>query len=846
MSTGNGKARRRRWLCGEQGGTSGETKLKLCSPSGRGGTRFCPVLAVQRPPAPVSQTQTAMASRPCQPSPLLVRLPKSIPGAHRKLEKYFQSRVSDGGECTVRPVGPKDPDTFEVKFLQRAAKERVLKKGEHMMMVDEKPVPIFLENNKNLIEDPRPRAPSLTWSEAETPTSRISSIQLEAEWLSSTVSSLTQLEAESPRSSSLTQLEAEAPRSSSKTQLEAEAPRSSSLTQLEAEAPRSSSKTQLEAEAPRSSSKTQLEAESLSFTVFSLTQSEAEMPSDEKHPNEGPILNSVDSVVQKIFLAVTADLNCKLLSKEQRAQISTLCPDVIKVESNDGIEKVCGNFKDIEKIYHLLSEQLMGSEKKQEYTPSAAERDPTDQEDWDSYIFPPEPKADLEDKESRFEVSLPFLEYFRHTCPEKIKSIEERFDVNIEIRDCSPNMVSIYFVSRQSGNLEAARESFAREFQKCTQPLKQDCVSLPDAKRASEVRQELSRCFPKLLIKEQGATLTLLGPQEDLSAAKDKLAQNFVRRSVKILTSGCTAGVEVDTARFKLLETELLREISEIEQNYNTCSKVLEKNQKTCILFEPRDKKMDLSVHSYASFIDAFQHATCQLMTEVLLLNPLGKERNQLHKTKFADDFIKRHPNIHFVLAGESVTLTGLPNHLAQAKQYVLKRMGLSPSSGEKLNLDHETPMDIDRNASKAALPPPEGSASSEASKVEKEGEECAICMDTITDKRVLPKCKHAFCTLCIHKAMSLKPVCPVCQTSYGIQKGNQPEGTMTYSVLRQSLPGYGHCGTIMIRYNMRSGTQTKEHPNPGKPYVGTQRTAYLPDNPEGRKVLHLLQLWLP
>uniref|UniRef100_A0A8C6S1Y9 E3 ubiquitin-protein ligase n=1 Tax=Nannospalax galili TaxID=1026970 RepID=A0A8C6S1Y9_NANGA len=650
-----------------------------------------------------------MASRPCQPSPLLVRLPKSIPGAHRKLEKYFQSRVSDGGECTVRPVGPKDPDTFEVKFLQRAAKERVLKKGEHMMMVDEKPVPIFLENNKNLIEDPRPRAPSLTWSEAETPTSRISSIQLE---------------------------------------------------------------------------------------------SEAEMPSDEKHPNEGPILNSVDSVVQKIFLAVTADLNCKLLSKEQRAQISTLCPDVIKVESNDGIEKVCGNFKDIEKIYHLLSEQLMGSEKKQEYTPSAAERDPTDQEDWDSYIFPPEPK-------SRFEVSLPFLEYFRHTCPEKIKSIEERFDVNIEIRDCSPNMVSIYFVSRQSGNLEAARESFAREFQKCTQPLKQDCVSLPDAKRASEVRQELSRCFPKLLIKEQGATLTLLGPQEDLSAAKDKLAQNFVRRSVKILTSGCTAGVEVDTARFKLLETELLREISEIEQNYNTCSKVLEKNQKTCILFEPRDKKMDLSVHSYASFIDAFQHATCQLMTEVLLLNPLGKERNQLHKTKFADDFIKRHPNIHFVLAGESVTLTGLPNHLAQAKQYVLKRMGLSPSSGEKLNLDHETPMDIDRNASKAALPPPEGSASSEASKVEKEGEECAICMDTITDKRVLPKCKHAFCTLCIHKAMSLKPVCPVCQTSYGIQKGNQPEGTMTYSVLRQSLPGYGHCGTIMIRYNMRSGTQT-------------------------------------
>lgn len=32
------------------------------------------------------------------------------------------------------------------------------------------------------------------------------------------------------------------------------------------------------------------------------------------------------------------------------------------------------------------------------------------------------------------------------------------------------------------------------------------------------------------------------------------------------------------------------------------------------------------------------------------------------------------------------------------------------------------------------------------------------------------------------------------------------------------------------------------EHPNPGKPYYGTHRTAYLPDNAEGNHVLNLLR----
>ena len=29
-----------------------------------------------------------------------------------------------------------------------------------------------------------------------------------------------------------------------------------------------------------------------------------------------------------------------------------------------------------------------------------------------------------------------------------------------------------------------------------------------------------------------------------------------------------------------------------------------------------------------------------------------------------------------------------------------------------------------------------------------------------------------------------------------------------------------------------------EEHPHPGRPYTGIKETAYLPDNPEGKKVI--------
>ena len=49
-------------------------------------------------------------------------------------------------------------------------------------------------------------------------------------------------------------------------------------------------------------------------------------------------------------------------------------------------------------------------------------------------------------------------------------------------------------------------------------------------------------------------------------------------------------------------------------------------------------------------------------------------------------------------------------------------------------------------------------------------------------------------------------------------------------------------CGTIIIRYEFRSGTQ-RVMPEPGNHYSGTARDAYLPDNDEGKEVCNMLKV---
>lgn len=120
---------------------------------------------------------------------------------------------------------------------------------------------------------------------------------------------------------------------------------------------------------------------------------------------------------------------------------------------------------------------------------------------------------------------------------------------------------------------------------------------------------------------------------------------------------------------------------------------------------------------------------------------------------------------------------------------------------------------------------------------------DCPICMDKLSSPKILDKCGHTFCTDCINEQFKVKKACPICNTIYGVTSGDQPDGTMTYRIISLILPGFdSSTKTIEITYNIPGGIQSSSHPSPGKPYHGTHRIAYLPDNSEGRNVLSLLK----
>jgi deltex-like protein len=60
--------------------------------------------------------------------------------------------------------------------------------------------------------------------------------------------------------------------------------------------------------------------------------------------------------------------------------------------------------------------------------------------------------------------------------------------------------------------------------------------------------------------------------------------------------------------------------------------------------------------------------------------------------------------------------------------------------------------------------------------------------------------------------------------------------------MLDYPLPGYEEFKAIQIDYYIPSGTQGPEHPNPGHPYQGTSRTAYLPSSYGGLIVFKVMQ----
>lgn len=145
--------------------------------------------------------------------------------------------------------------------------------------------------------------------------------------------------------------------------------------------------------------------------------------------------------------------------------------------------------------------------------------------------------------------------------------------------------------------------------------------------------------------------------------------------------------------------------------------------------------------------------------------------------------------------------------------------------------------------------------------------QQCPVCLELFKDVNVvtekdsgfdavavrLSECNnhyyHRECCAQLYKSGSPNfIICSICKHNYGIRLGTCPNGVMT---VQYSLPGVVPCsghekvGTFTISYSVPNGIQGPTHPNPGKAFTGTSRTAYIPDTHEGRIMLEkLITAW--
>uniref|UniRef100_A0A8C3JNJ6 E3 ubiquitin-protein ligase n=1 Tax=Calidris pygmaea TaxID=425635 RepID=A0A8C3JNJ6_9CHAR len=551
-------------------------------------------------------------------------------------------------------------------------------------------------------------------------------------------------------------------------------------------------------------------------------------------------------ITKKIFLTVSATLNTSMFTEEQRDKITIICPN-LKREGNpniDGCEKLTGDFTDIEKAYHYFKDILAGNDRNGNFSHSGSKKDLEDENGLNS------------EETNELTVLSALYEYFNHTCKEQIKVVQEDLGVRIRSKDLYNGHTSVCFTSDESpASIQEAKDLFIRTFQRSIGHLTQEKISVRNSSTLKETIIKLNARFSDLLAKEEENQLLLRGPASEISAAKKFLAEegenSRTEKNMKISSElyRYRNGVEVDASMFKLLETALSKEIKDIKDKFAT---VIEKKDSSCgqkvfIIFRPRIKTSDMSSHATESFINALQNAFAMLREKVIswkLSEDQKKRLNTLLNGKLWEDL-----HVKLKKKEDKLILSGLPKHLYDAEKLIVNLLNIEDSTQTK----RRTPLSSDLSYQEATGASEKKYNSGENNSLSSEGQSkakaeednkdaCPICMETIENKEILRKCKHAFCKSCIKQAMTYKQVCPVCNTVYGVVEGNQPEGTMSHVTLSSSLPGYPGCGTIEIRYNMHGGIQTSNHPNPGKPYGSIRRTAYLPDNKEGQEILQLLK----
>lgn len=498
-----------------------------------------------------------------------------------------------------------------------------------------------------------------------------------------------------------------------------------------------------------------------------------------------------------------------MFTEDQREKITIMCPNLKREGSPgvDGSEKLTGDFMDIEKAYHYFEDILAGKDPNHDFSHSECKNGLKDENGLNT------------EEIVEFTLVTALYEYFIHTHKEEIKKLHERFGACIRIKGHDEHNTFIYLSSSQSPTLlKTAGDSFTRTFQEATKDLTQEKIPITKSDTLEETIVKLNEGFRKLLVKEEGNQLLLRGPRSEILAAQRFLAgegeNSQPEKNMKLSSQWYKYrdGIEVDVSVFKLLETILSKEIENINGKFDTRLEIKDKSYgQKVIIFRPKSETSDMSSHATESFISAFQSASAMLREKVIsvkLSEDQKKTLSVLPNDKFEDLNVKLQKN------EDELIITGLPDHLYDAEKYIKSILNIVETQTR-----NGAPLSSDLRSQEATEAPKKSrirqkinlssEGQTQAKTEEKEDDECPICRDRIEDKKILEKCKHAFCKTCIDMAMAYKQACPICNTVCGVLTGNQPEGTMSTRTVSMSLPGYPNCGTILIDYDMKGGIQT-------------------------------------
>ncbi|XP_013767952.1 E3 ubiquitin-protein ligase DTX3L-like isoform X2 [Pundamilia nyererei] len=392
--------------------------------------------------------------------------------------------------------------------------------------------------------------------------------------------------------------------------------------------------------------------------------------------------------------------------------------------------------------------------------------------------------------------------YVNHMYEEEMKLIEKENGVKIRAD------VKVRFEEDQKhGSPDNAREEFANLVQKSLVESSGSVIPLKfiESDQWGDALKTIQEKENKLLVTLTSETMTVRGPGQSQEAIKkflnadthrkrntDASHQEYERETQESLKIDMTikddfphAGLIIEKTFWKLMTNSYNKQIEKIKAKFNVAFKDsdIDQGKVNVTAFYKKEGNASMESHALRALLCLHQRFVS----------------SQFHgATGFSGTIISQSEG-----ASNEPVLNG-------------------QSANRKHNID--PPTDSGKRAG------------------DQSDERCPICLDKFKNKRQL-NCKHEFCKDCLKQAEKANgPICPICRVVFGKIVGDQPDGTMSHQILTFPLPGYSDCGTIMISYEIQSGTQTAKHPNPGQHYYGIRRTAYLPNNKEGNEVLRLLK----